>query len=451
MDVLAACRKRRSGRVPRHIRGEFSRTFSGEQLEDRHLLATFMVTHLLDHGSGSLRQAILDANGLEGSDDILFDAGISGTIGLTSGQLAITESLNIDGPGADSLTIDAQGSSRIFQIVDASVTLEGLTMVGGSAGFGGAIHAFGDDVALNIVSSAITGNVASVLGGGIYVASQSSLILTSSTIEGNTAGGVGGGIAAYSDTEITLDDSTLTGNTADINGGGIYVSGKSTASIIDSMVTANSAGLDGGGIIVFLDSDLTLSRSTVDSNVAGRFGGGIAGRQSIVISLTDTAISGNSAAHGGGIRTNRTDLNLSNSNVTSNVASGNGGGIDWIQGPSSREFTIADSNVSGNSAGGRGGGISGDKLALDTSTVSGNSAKSHGGGIDTAGYELTLTGSTVSGNYLSGINALGGGISADGNTTIDNSTISGERGSAGNGWRFEPECRDGHADQKYRD
>jgi len=51
-----------------------------------------------DAGPGSLRQAILDANGNSEPDVILF--AVTGTITLVSALPAITEDLTIAGPGA---------------------------------------------------------------------------------------------------------------------------------------------------------------------------------------------------------------------------------------------------------------------------------------------------------------------------------------------------------------
>jgi hypothetical protein len=48
-----------------------------------------------------LREAILAANSASGADQIQFaPAARDGTIMLSSGQLSITDSLSIDGPGA---------------------------------------------------------------------------------------------------------------------------------------------------------------------------------------------------------------------------------------------------------------------------------------------------------------------------------------------------------------
>src|SRR4051812_6577269 len=70
-----------------------------EPLEDRTVLSTFTVLNLNDSGSGSLRQAVLDANANPGST-IDFAPKLHGTITLTSGELSIASGVTIDGPGA---------------------------------------------------------------------------------------------------------------------------------------------------------------------------------------------------------------------------------------------------------------------------------------------------------------------------------------------------------------
>src|SRR5262245_19554404 len=69
-----------------------------EGLEDRTGLSTLTVTNNLDSGAGSLRAAIKAASS---GDTIVFDSSLAGqTITLTSGELAINQSLDIEGPGA---------------------------------------------------------------------------------------------------------------------------------------------------------------------------------------------------------------------------------------------------------------------------------------------------------------------------------------------------------------
>src|SRR5262245_50539884 len=99
-----------------------------EALEDRALPSTYTVTNLADHGPGSLRQAVLQANAHPGADTIRFAPGLHGTLALTSGQLDITDDLIINGPGAGRLTVSGSNASRVFDVHGgATVTLAGLT------------------------------------------------------------------------------------------------------------------------------------------------------------------------------------------------------------------------------------------------------------------------------------------------------------------------------------
>src|SRR5262249_15629186 len=102
-------RRRGSARAARHRPNL-------EVLEDRTLPSTFAVLNLADEGDGSLRQAVLDANTLPGADTIRFADGLVGKIALTTGQLGITDSLTIDGPGADQLAVSGTYASRVFEI-----------------------------------------------------------------------------------------------------------------------------------------------------------------------------------------------------------------------------------------------------------------------------------------------------------------------------------------------
>ncbi|NES68578.1 MAG: calcium-binding protein, partial [Okeania sp. SIO2D1] len=104
----------------------------------------------MDSGNGSLRDAIAMANATPDADTITFDSSLTGmTIGLTSGELSITNSLTINGLGANLLTVDAQQNGfRVFNIDNGSddlinVFIDGLTITGGNPiGGGGGIFTF---------------------------------------------------------------------------------------------------------------------------------------------------------------------------------------------------------------------------------------------------------------------------------------------------------------------
>src|SRR5262245_5573245 len=79
-----------------------------EALEDRLVPSTFTVMNTNDSGTGSLRQAILDANAAAGPDVINFDPtafSTPQTIRLLSSLPDITDDLTINGPTAAGLTI----------------------------------------------------------------------------------------------------------------------------------------------------------------------------------------------------------------------------------------------------------------------------------------------------------------------------------------------------------
>ncbi len=96
-----------------------------ERLEDRILLSAFTVLNLKDSGAGSLRAAVAAANANPGADSINFAHGLHGTIPLTSGELQITDSLTINGPGANSLAVSGSNTSRVFEIgTGSSVSIE---------------------------------------------------------------------------------------------------------------------------------------------------------------------------------------------------------------------------------------------------------------------------------------------------------------------------------------
>src|SRR5262249_37319621 len=106
-----------------------------EALEDRTVPSTLTVTNNLDTGAlgdGSLRGEIAAAQ----SGDILnFASSLLGqTIRLTNGELAITKSLDIEGPGANQLTVSGNHASRVFDISGGvTVTIAGMTVTDGLA------------------------------------------------------------------------------------------------------------------------------------------------------------------------------------------------------------------------------------------------------------------------------------------------------------------------------
>src|SRR5581483_10893727 len=219
-----------------------------EVLEDRTLSSTFTVTNLLDDGSaGSLRYEIQAANNTPGANTIDFAHGLHGVLTLAQGQLNITNSLTIDGPGANKLAINGNSASRIFDISGGTtVALFGLTLSSGQATAGAGIYNAGtltlskDVLSDNVAQGAADGGNA--FGGGLY----------------NNAGGV-----------VTIDQSTFTGNQALGGAGGVTSStGSGLGSSNGEAVTLSSGirgilvGVGMGGGLWNDGGSVTIANST---------------------------------------------------------------------------------------------------------------------------------------------------------------------------------------------
>ena len=143
-----------------------------EALEDRWVPSTLTVTNILDTGvlgDGSLRGEIAAA---QNGDVINFAPGLAGqTITLTGGELAITNSLDIQGLGANQLTVSGNSASRVFDITGSTtnVQIHDLTIANGVDSSGGAIY----NAAVLTVSNCTLSNNSAIgyfggYGGAIY-------------------------------------------------------------------------------------------------------------------------------------------------------------------------------------------------------------------------------------------------------------------------------------------
>ena len=300
-------------------------------------------------------------------------------------------------------TIDGKGKVRVLEVdgPGGNLSLQDVTITGGSADIGGGIENAGGTVTLN--HSRVTGNTATQAGGGIASAASPSsvakLTLNNSEVTGNRqtlvptpqGGGLGGGGIANVLGTVTLDRSEVSGNTAMGFAGGGIASG-------DYMDTPPSNP----------SSSLTLNGSQVDGNTAPNAGGG--GIQNLLGTaiLNSSQVDGNTSLNGGGI------------------SSGNGnGGVP----PGTSQLALNKSEVDGNTAIApippppapgqmsgppiaAGGIANGGNAVLSNSEVDHNTAKfTSGAGIVNHGT-MTLNKSEVNGNTAagSGVDASGGGI-----------------------------------------
>lgn len=177
--------------------------------------------NLADSGAGSLREVIAGAPA--GSAIVLTN---SGTLVLTSGELAINKDLTITGPGADLLAISGNHSSRVFNIGESNtVAISGLAIRNGR----GANGAYGS------YTGAPGGPGDS--GGGIYNAGN--LTLTECAVTMNQAGWGGAGRSGHYSSKISGGNGGSGGH-----GGGIHNPSTGTLVLRRCTLSGNSSGLE---------------------------------------------------------------------------------------------------------------------------------------------------------------------------------------------------------------
>ena len=294
-----------------------------EVLENRALLSVLTVRTNDDSGPGSLRATIAAA---PSGAIIRFAKGVH-NITLTSGQLQITQSLDIEGPGANKLTISGNDTSRVFDIEGTmAVIIAGLTITHGRSdvtaanhqGIGGAIYHNGNGTAFTaggtltlsrvVVSNSQAmgsfnspadpthpGHIGGAFAGGIFN-QDGTLNISHSTLINNRSIGANGGTSAvntpagdaeggcinnssiFGSAYLSINDSSVIGNIAQ--------AGNGSAGSIDA--TPGFFGIVnlavGGGIMNFNYTFLPSPQPVVTS----------------VASITNTKLIGNQAIGGSG-------------------------------------------------------------------------------------------------------------------------------------------------------
>jgi hypothetical protein len=311
-------------------------------LEERSVPSTFQVTNLSDSntsGSGSLRDAITQANTAGGTNIITFSA--SGTILLNGGfgsLPAITNNLTIQGPGSSILTVQRPSANpQNFVIITinagSTVAISGLTITGGNntSSDGGAIENLG---VLTLSDCVLTGNTVSnssrpTYGGAID--NQGALSVDQCTFSNNKAlstyagnpYGYGGAIAnrynSAHDHLVVISRSTLQNNSATLGG---VIDSYGIVQINGSTLNGNSSLSNGGALENRVGAQLTVVDSTITGNTAANKGGGV--RNLGTLQIVNSTISGNKATtlYGGGIsqEPNNGSNDLRNTIVANNTA-----------------------------------------------------------------------------------------------------------------------------------
>ncbi|WP_299404879.1 hypothetical protein [Acaryochloris sp. IP29b_bin.148] len=338
-------------------------------------MSIFTVSNTNDNGSGSLRQAIEEANATPGADQIEFDPLLKGQeITLTSGELDISDDLDIS--GGKNITINGNHSARIFTIDDfdpttqIEVSIDRLKLTGGSSSEGGG--AINNAENLKISRSKIIDNENTSLeptdgGGAIRNADTGRLEIDQSLIAKNQSSAFGGGITNFGELEVS--DSIIFGN--EVTGGG-------------------GGGIDNRGSLAHISGTI-IAKNVNTVNPAGGFGNGTPDSTTIV---EDSLITGNQATDGAGFFVNAGKVELIDSLVVKNQAQNNGGGA-----------ALAEGAI----------------LEIDSSLIAFNRAELNGGGLANLGGNVTLVSSKVFGNEA--LTGDGGGIFNDGGSLDLNSSF----------------------------
>jgi CSLREA domain-containing protein len=308
-------------------------------LEDRRVLATYVVSSTADAGEGSLREAIDLANGTVGvADEIVFNEALFSTpqaILLNSQLPTITDALAIVGPGADLLALDGQfGADGNPVFADGwRLLINNVSGIDGTFGVSIAqvtIRNFNGSSAIVNVGSLLLDSVvvADNRIGGNYgaVENRGYMRVVDSTFENNSASA---GAAIYDrGAKLEVVGSRFRGNASYYNGGAIY-GGSSLAvedSYFDSNVT-NYSFAEGGAI--YASGAVNILRSTFVRNES-RTGGAVSLNQGPTLrpaNIVGSTFLENQALFGGAIDTYR-GFTMSHSTVlgsrirTSGLSSG---------------------------------------------------------------------------------------------------------------------------------
>ena len=189
-------------------------------------------------------------------------------------------------------------------------------------------------VAVEINDLTITGGrLADNYGAGVFADNAATVVINNSIISGNE----GGGVFFFNNIGSEINDSVIENNTANATyyyGAGVTVLGGDVAINNTTIAGNNSAATEagGGGVYVsdFLDpTTLNITNSTLSGNSSENPGGGIGsfgfGNYGLELNLNNvTLVQNSSESGGGGLYTLNTDIAITQSLVSGNVAvSGN--------------------------------------------------------------------------------------------------------------------------------
>lgn len=396
----------------------------------------------------SLREAITAANAAADRDSILVvTTATPATITLTAALPRITQPLDLVGPGASALAIDAAATAAAPRSVlwvtgNFSASLRGVTLRNGRREAGGGLVLL-DSANVTLRNVHVRNNRStSGPGGGIIVGQGARGTFVDVAIVDNRTGGTGspgGGLSVEEGSMVAMVRGRIENNeVAESFGGGARVF--RGALMLDSTIlagnraptTANSLGV-GGGVFVD-DGTLQLVGVDVRGNQAGLSGGGVSVRNARV-TIARSVIRENTAPAAAGLDVGTSTVLATSLDVVGNTASVQGGGVTVF---GSSEYTHTAGQVRGNTAGRNGGGglllaetadVTLTNVAVVDNRVEGPGTINDSGGGILIGNEsvLRMAGGSLSGNRAT---AFGGALSGSTRGSISLQQVAVERNEA---------------------
>ena len=252
----------------------------------------------------------------------------------------------LDGGGRGPIVVFRSGEDRLS-------VLEGFTVTGGEAVFGGGILCM--DSSPTISNNEIRANRAELSGGGLALFRSTALVVGNRILE-NHARVYGGGLTCGDRSEAEVIGNQLVGNSSDWEGGAAGLSDCS-GSLVGNDVRENQA-VSGGGLSLGDFATTELRGNVFRKNAAGAFGGGVFLGSAAPEIVDNWFLENTVRRHGGGLHVAWD----SPTRVVGNVFAGNqartGGGICLrAMGIAKNLPTIAGCTFTGNRASESGGGI----------------------------------------------------------------------------------------------
>jgi CSLREA domain-containing protein len=281
-------------------------------------------------GACTLRAAVQEANAHAGPDIIMLPAGLfllsltgSGEDLAATGDLDVTEDLEVSGAGVEATIIDGLHSDRIFTATN-NFALRDVTLRNGAESTGGGIFSGGPGTR-TLERVRFEGDLAS--GGGGIAQLSGDLVVTDSSFAGNASGSAGGGIALVGSGALTITNTSFVSNqTFSGNGGGLLSMTTGTVSLTNVTFSHNSP-TTGGGLYANGFATLTASGCTVDGNLGVTGAGGLLAAGPGNITITDTTVTGNAGPTYGGALLVGDGVQISGGEASDNVAIGSYGGL----------------------------------------------------------------------------------------------------------------------------